>query len=78
MDLYLKSVARQAADRDDGRTPDLETYIGLRRDTSACRPCFALMEFVAGIDLPDEVAEHPLIRSMEDATNDLVSWSNVS
>ena len=77
MDLYLRSVAQQASDRDDRRTPYLETYIALRRDTSACRPCFALMEFVAGIDLPDDVAEHHLIRSMEDATNDLVSWSNV-
>lgn len=78
MDLYLDSVGRQAADRTEERTPDLESYIILRRDTSACRTCFALMEFANGIDLPDEVSAHPLIREMEDATNDLVSWSNVS
>lgn len=77
MDLYLDSVGRQAADRIEERTPDLESYIALRRDTSACKTCFALMEFANGLDLPDEVSEHPLIREMEDATNDLVSWSNV-
>ncbi|KAI0078811.1 terpene synthase [Panus rudis PR-1116 ss-1] len=76
MDLYLKAVAQQAADRTDDNTPDLESYIALRRDTSACRPCFALHEWVADIDLPDEVAQHPLVKSMEEATNDLVSWSN--
>lgn len=78
MDLYLQAVTQQAADRTDKAIPDLETYIALRRDTSACRPCFALMEFVAGVDLPDEVAQHPTILAMEEATNDLVSWSNVS
>ena len=77
MDLYLQAVTQQATDRTDQATPDLETYIALRRDTSACRPCFALMEFVAGVDLPDDAASHPTILAMEEATNDLVSWSNV-
>ncbi|KAF4571081.1 terpene cyclase [Pleurotus pulmonarius] len=76
MDLFFKAVAIQAADREKDVIPDFESYITIRRDTSGCKPCFALIEYASRIDLPDEVAEHPLIRSMEEATNDLVTWSN--
>lgn len=29
------------------------------------------------LDIPDEVMEHPIIQSLNEATNDLVTWSNV-
>lgn len=29
------------------------------------------------LDIPDEVMEHPLICSLGEAANDLVTWSNV-
>jgi Terpene synthase family 2, C-terminal metal binding len=77
MDLFFKAVAQQSADRAQGWIPDLESYVPLRRDTSGCKPCFALIEYAAGIDLPDYVVEHPTIRALEEATNDLVTWSNV-
>ncbi|KAK7690875.1 hypothetical protein QCA50_005977 [Cerrena zonata] len=76
MELYVDAVIQQAADRDSNNIPDMQTYIALRRETSAVRPSIILAEFTAGIDLPDGVAEHPLIRSMEDATNDWCSWTN--
>lgn len=78
MDLFFKAVAQQAADRALGVIPDLESYIVVRRNTSGCKPCFALIEYGARIDLPDEVAQHPTICALEEATNDLVTWSNVS
>lgn len=77
MDLFFKAIRQQARDRARGIVPDLETYIELRRDTSGCKPCFALIEFAAEIDLPDEVIEHPIIQALEEATNDLITWSNV-
>lgn len=77
MDLFFKAVAQQASDRAEGVIPDMESYITIRRDTSGCKPCFQLIEFAARIDLPDEVIEHPIIQSLEEATNDLVTWSNV-
>ncbi|TFK33445.1 isoprenoid synthase domain-containing protein [Crucibulum laeve] len=76
MDLFFKAVAQQASDRAHGVTPDLESYITIRRDTSGCKPCFQLIEFAGGIDLPQEVVDHPIIQSLEEATNDLVTWSN--
>lgn len=78
MDLFFIAVAKQSDDRANGRIPDLESYITVRRDTSGCKPCFALIEYAARIDLPDEVMSHPVIMAMEEATNDLVTWSNVN
>ncbi|KAI0671682.1 terpenoid synthase [Trametes maxima] len=76
MDLFFRAVAQQARDRVHGDIPSLEEYIALRSDTSGCKPCFALIEYAADIDLPDEVVSHPTIRALEEATNSFVTWSN--
>lgn len=76
-DMYFQAVAVQAADRQANATPDLESYITLRRDTSGCKPCWALIEFAYGLDIPDDVMEHSVLRDLGEAANDLVAWSNV-
>ncbi|RPD60019.1 terpenoid synthase [Lentinus tigrinus ALCF2SS1-7] len=76
MDLFFRAVAQQAGDRARGDVPSLEEYVALRWDTSGCKPCFALLEYAAGIDIPDEVAYHPRIRDLEHAANAVISWSN--
>ena len=78
MDLFFKAVTIQARDRAAGVIPDLEDYAVMRRDTSGCKPSWALIEYANGLNLPDEVMEHRIIRNLDDATNDLVTWSNVS
>ena len=77
MDFFFQAVTQQALDRANGVVPDLDSYIALRRDTSGCKPCWALVEFAYNLDLPDEVMEHPTIVALGEATNDLVTWSNV-
>lgn len=77
MDLFFKAITIQAHNRAANIIPDLEDYIVLRRDTSACKPCWAMVEYANGLDLPDEVMEHPIILSLDEAANDLISWSNV-
>lgn len=77
MDLFFKTVTVQARDRAAGITPDLEEYIAIRRDNSGCKPCFALIEYANGLDLPDEVMEHPIVHGLTEAANDLVTWTNV-
>lgn len=77
-ELFFRAVAQQARDRKAGDIMDLESYMVLRRDTSGCKPCWALIEFANGLDIPDEVMEHELVKTLDEATNDLVSWSNVS
>ena len=76
-DFFFQAVAQQARDRAAGTVPDLESYIALRRDTSGCKPCWALIEYANNLDIPDEVMDHPVLRSLGQAANDLVTWSNV-
>nr|BBH51502.1 putative sesquiterpene synthase [Clitopilus sp.] len=76
MDFFFQSITEQALDRKNGVIPDLESYITLRRDTSGCKPCWALIEYAYNLHIPDEVMEHPLILSLGEAANDLVTWSN--
>lgn len=77
-DLFFIAVTQQAEDRTASVIPDLESYISLRRDTSGCKPCWALIEYANGLDIPDEVMEHEVIATLDEASNDLVTWSNVS
>lgn len=62
--------------RAKGHIHDLESYTALKRDLTGCKSCFALMEYAARIDLPDEIVSHPVIMAMEDAASDYVAWSN--
>lgn len=76
LELFFESVNIQARARDEGVIPDLESYIDVRRDTSGCKPCWALIEYALNIDLPDYVVEHPIMEALNQGTNDLVTWSN--
>ncbi|KAG8216688.1 isoprenoid synthase domain-containing protein [Butyriboletus roseoflavus] len=76
MELFFQAIHQQALDRANGTVPDLESYIALRRDTSGCKPCWALIEYAHHLHIPDDVMDHPTIRSLGEATNDLVTWSN--
>lgn len=75
--LFFEAVHKQAHDRENGIIPDLESYIDIRRDTSGCKPVFDLTEYALRIDLPDAVVNHPVIKALNQGTNDLVTWSNV-
>jgi hypothetical protein len=77
MDVFFQGVRAQAADRRTSRIPDLESYISLRRDMSGCKPCWALIEYAMDLHIPDEIMDHPCLVALGEATNDIVSWSNV-
>ena len=77
LELFFGAIHRQALDRDSGVIPELEDYILLRRDTSGCKPVFDLIEYALRIDLPEAVVSHPVIKALNQSTNDLVTWSNV-
>lgn len=77
MGLFFQAVRQQALDRANSTIPDLESYIALRQDTSGCKPSWALIEYAYHLDIPDDVMNHPIIRSLGEAANDLVTWSNV-
>ncbi|KAJ6531101.1 terpenoid synthase [Mycena capillaripes] len=76
LDMFFEAVNIQAQARDTDCILDLESYISIRRDTSGCKPCWALIEYALDIDLPDFVVEDPVIAALGQSTNDLVTWSN--
>ncbi|KAF7967010.1 hypothetical protein HWV62_36229 [Athelia sp. TMB] len=76
LDLFFQAVNQQAKNRADGVILDMRSYIAMRRDTSGCKPCWALIEYANNLDIPEYVMDHPVIRSLGEAANDLVTWSN--
>ncbi|KAG2031504.1 terpene synthase [Suillus americanus] len=75
-ELYFTAVAKQLEDRAKGTTYDLESYIVQRRGIVGMKPYFALIEFVNGIDLPDEVVSDPVFDAIDCAATDHVAWAN--
>ncbi|KIJ08221.1 hypothetical protein PAXINDRAFT_18633 [Paxillus involutus ATCC 200175] len=76
IEIFFRGLHQEAIDRASGYVPDLGSYITLRRDTSACKACWVLIEYVNNLDIPDEVMDHPIIRSLNDTTIDFAAWSN--
>ncbi|KAG1851966.1 isoprenoid synthase domain-containing protein [Suillus subluteus] len=76
VELFFAAVAKQVDDRAKGNVYDPQSYIALRRDLVAHKYSFSIIEFVARIDLPDEVMLHPVIKALEDAIGDHVAWAN--
>ena len=50
-ELFFRAVTQQAKDRASGNIPDLESYIAMRRDTSGCKPCWALIEYANNVSV---------------------------
>lgn len=50
--MFFQAITEQARDRANGLIPDLESYIAIRRDTSGCKPCWALIEYANNVSVP--------------------------
>ncbi|KAF7337860.1 Terpene cyclase [Mycena venus] len=74
--MFFEAVNIQAHMRDTGCIPDIDSYIAIRRDTSGCKPCWALIEYACDFELPKYVVDDPVIEALGQSTNDLVTWSN--
>ncbi|KAH7911343.1 isoprenoid synthase domain-containing protein [Hygrophoropsis aurantiaca] len=73
---YVDAVSEEAELREAGEVLDLASFIALRRENSAIRPCFGLIEYILGIELPDNVLHDPTFQSIYWAGADMVCWSN--
>jgi Delta6-protoilludene synthase len=71
----LDAVTDQAADRAQGRIRGIADYLELRRLTTGGYPSFLFMEL--GLDIPDEVMEHPAIKSLFSLTAETILLTNV-
>ncbi|KAJ7593438.1 isoprenoid synthase domain-containing protein [Mycena floridula] len=74
---YVNGVAREAELREQGQVlASVESFMPLRRENSAVRLCFSLIEYAMGIDLPDKVYQDPTFNKAYLASVDLVCWAN--
>ena len=58
-------------------TPDLESYIDLRRDASGFRMVFDLIEYTGGLNLPEHALVHPILKHLTEQACDIIAWSEV-
>jgi len=70
-------VGREAGLRERGHVLGIEEFIPHRRQNSAVLLCFALVEYILGIDLDDEVYEDKTFNDAYWAACDYVCWANV-
>jgi hypothetical protein len=74
---YTECVAQEAELRERGEVLSLDEFIPLRRNNSAVLLCYSLVEYILGIDLPDDVFEDKDFAGAYWAAADFVCWSNV-
>ena len=75
---YVDSVVQEAKIRTDRVQLNFREYIELRRNTIGIPPAFDMMEFMLGIDLPDELFENEAFQKMSFAATDMIFYVNVS
>jgi hypothetical protein len=69
------AVIDEAADRAQGRIRGIADYLELRRLTIGGYPSFLCLEL--GLDIPDEIMEHPAISSLFSLTAETILLTNV-
>nr|A0A5Q0QSI8.1 RecName: Full=Sesquiterpene synthase Agr5; AltName: Full=Terpene cyclase Agr5; Flags: Precursor [Cyclocybe aegerita]QGA30881.1 sesquiterpene synthase Agr5 [Cyclocybe aegerita] len=73
---YVEVVGREAELREKNEVLDIPNYVTFRRETSAVRTCFDLVEYCLDLDLPQYVHDDPVFISGYNAGMDLVFWAN--
>ncbi|KAJ3562898.1 hypothetical protein NP233_g9287 [Leucocoprinus birnbaumii] len=71
---FSSNVVQEAEDRMNQRSRGFYDYLKIRRHTSGSYPTLALCEF--GLDLPEEVYQHPLFVVLRDQAADLIALIN--
>ncbi|GJE85095.1 terpenoid synthase [Phanerochaete sordida] len=73
---YVLGFVQEAELRGQRIVLDLASYEPLRRENSGARYAFGPFGYLLGMDLPDEIFEHPAYMEMYDAAVDMICWSN--
>ncbi|KAJ3824036.1 terpenoid synthase [Lentinula raphanica] len=73
-DSYTTSVVEQAENREKHRTPDIETFLAIRRNDAGVRPFFALLHLYS--ELPEGFLSDPLVELVLSLAVDMVAIGN--
>ena len=75
-DVYMKSMIKEAEDRENKRVRTVDDYLQLRRETFATQASISFLSF--GLELPEEVLLHPVMKTVTLASMDILYIINVS
>jgi len=75
-DVYMKSMIKEAEDRENERVRTVDDYLQLRRETFAAQASISFLSF--GLELPEEVLLHPVMQNMTLVSMDILCIINVS
>ena len=75
-DVYMKSMIKEAEDRENKRVRTVDDYLQLRRETFAAQASISFLSF--GLELPEEVLLHPVMQTVTLASMDILCIINVS
>ena len=75
-DVYMKSMIKEAEDRENKRVRTVDDYLQLRRETFAAQASISFLSF--GLELPEEVLLHPVMKNLTLASTDILCIINVS
>lgn len=73
---YFQGVRWEVLNHSQGITPNLATYMKMRPMISGLYPFFDLILIGNRIPLPLEVLEHPIVKRLNLAANNVVAWAN--
>ncbi|KAI0919583.1 terpene cyclase [Taiwanofungus camphoratus] len=73
---FRTARARAVSDNDQDITPDLESYIITRKDSSGLKMLFDLIECAEGLRIPAEIYTAPMLQRLRSDAANIISWSN--
>ncbi|WP_437547427.1 terpene cyclase [Sorangium sp. So ce367] len=73
---YYEANLWEANNRLQGRVPDVDEYLMMRRFSGAVYTYCDLLELLLEDPLPLEIVQHPLLQSVRDICNDILCWTN--
>lgn len=73
---HLDAALWECTNRSSGTAPDIGTYVTMRRKTGGVYIDSDLIEITDRVRLSPEVFYHPAVRSLRDASGNILCWSN--
>ncbi|KAF8524713.1 isoprenoid synthase domain-containing protein [Hysterangium stoloniferum] len=74
--LAVKTIETERKFRGKDSLPDIAAYIAFRRENSACRAAFDLLEYCLEIELPNFVRNDPSLTVLSNCAIDFIALSN--
>jgi len=75
-DVYMKSMIKETEDRENKRVRTVDDYLEFRRETFAAQASISFLSF--GLELPERVLSHPVMKTVTLASMDILCIINVS